>query len=147
MGMEKTMRMLGILLTLFLFAASACRGDEETAGNGDAVPSGDEVPRVHQILFEIPAPGESVTGLASGGGFLWAVDSENSCVFRLDPESGEVLQTFTCDFPPGYRTTGLAYSETQELIMVGAWDYGYNGYVFQYTEAGEYVSSASMCGG
>jgi hypothetical protein len=65
----------------------------------------------------------------------------------MDPESGTVQGSFTCDIPSSYRTTGLAYSSENLTVLVGLWDYGYNGYVYQYTPSGDYMGSMSMCGG
>ncbi len=98
-------------------------------------------------MATLQAPGESITGLAWGDGSLWAVDSDTKTVYRMDPESGEVLMSFQCDIPPTYLTTGLAYSETNDMVLVGLWNYQYNGYVFQYSPQGEFLSSMSMCGG
>ncbi|MBD3276735.1 MAG: hypothetical protein GF388_00395 [Candidatus Aegiribacteria sp.] len=89
----------------------------------------------------------SITGLAWGGGSLWAVDAAEGGVMRIDTETGELQDSFGLQLPPSQRATGLAYSEKHQFVYVGTWDGGTNGYVFAYKPEGELVNSASMCGG
>ncbi|MBN2586308.1 MAG: hypothetical protein JXA64_08435 [Candidatus Fermentibacteraceae bacterium] len=133
------MRSLGYLLAAGLLAALACTGEPSASAQ-----PGIEIGVITDCL---PSPGETVTGLAFGGGWLWAVDSSTRTVFRMDPATGEVDGSFPCSLPNSYRTTGLAYSSENAMILVGLWDYGYNGYVYQYSLSGELIGSMSMCGG
>ena len=134
------MRSLGIIAAAISLWVLACTG-ESSASSEPALETG-------IVTNTIPAPGTSITGLAWGGGSLWAVDAETETVFRIDPLMAEVVASFPCDVPSSsYRVTGLAYSGAYDIVMVGLWDYGYNGYVYQYTPLGDYTGSMSMCGG
>lgn len=123
-----------------MIVSTACTGDVDAAdppGLGTGIP-----------VDTLPSPGENITGLAWGGGWLWAVDGTSGTVFRMDTVTGEVTGSFPCQPPSSsYRTTGLAYSSYTGTVLVGLWDYGYNGYVYQYSPSGDYQGSMSMCGG
>lgn len=133
------MRSLGYLLSVLVLASLACTG-ESSASDQPGLETG-------VLTDTLVSPGENITGLAWGGGWLWAVDSSTGTVFRLDRTSGEVTGSFSVEAPSSYRTTGLAYSTSDSMVLVGLWDYGYNGYVYQYAPSGEYLGSMSMCGG
>lgn len=134
------MRSLGFIAAAFILSVLACTG-ESSASEEPALQTG-------TVTGNIPSPGTSITGLAWGGGSLWAVDSATETVFRIDPVMAEVVSSFPCEMPSSsYRITGLAYSASHDMVMVGLWDYGYNGYVYQYTPLGDYTGSMSMCGG
>ncbi len=93
------------------------------------------------------APGASITGLAMGDGALWAVDASTNTVHMMSTTDGKVLFSFQIDLPQSVDATGLAYSESDGLLLVGGWDYGYNGYVYKYSQQGVYQGSVNMCGG
>lgn len=129
------MKLVGYSVLLIIALLSSC--SDEPSASEDAI----------SVVQVIQAPGNDISGLAWGDGSLWAVDSETATVFRIDPSGGEVLNSFACDVPPMFETTGLAYSEQHSMVLVGMWDRRNNGYVFQYSQAGELQASTSMCGG
>jgi hypothetical protein len=99
------------------------------------------------IVLTLTAPDGGISGLAWGGGNLWAVDEVSDTVYELDPNSGAVISSFGLTNPSTIFPTGLAYSETQNMILVGFWDNGTNGYVYKYTYTGGFLGSVTMCGG
>lgn len=133
------MRVLGIIGCAALALVLGCSG-ESAALSEDCVRAG-------VLTDTLPSPGVNVTGLAWGGGTLWAVDAATETVFRLDPVSGDVLNSFPAGVPSSYDSHGLAYSSEHNMVLLGAWDRGRNGYVYRFTPSGEFLGSQSMCGG
>lgn len=133
------MRALGIMGCAVLALVQGCSGESETPSRDCA--------RAGVLTDTLRSPGENVTGLAWGGGTLWAVDAATETVFRLDPVSGDVLHSFPTGIPSSYDSHGLAYSTEHNMVILGAWDGGRNGYVYRFTPSGEFLGSQSMCGG
>jgi len=98
------------------------------------------------IVSTIDAPDTNISGLAWGNGSLWAVDAVSDYVFELDPETGAVLSSFYFEHHVTVVPTGLAYSESQDMVYCGGW-YGTTGYVYKYTPTGTYKGMVDMCGG
>lgn len=51
------------------------------------------------VLGQIPAPGDSPYGLAWAEGFIWVSDNNTSggaYIYKLDPQTGEILDSFLC---------------------------------------------------
>lgn len=109
----------------------------------DALP--DEI--VGSIDRILDAPGNEVTGLAWSSGYLWAVDEGSSSVYRLNPQTGDMMDSFVMTYSGSVSATGLAVSETHGLVLVGLWNGSTTGYVYKYTLTGGYVGSVDMCGG
>lgn len=133
------MRVLGIMCCAALALVQGC--------SGESAASIENCPHTGILTDTLPSPGENVTGLAWGGGTLWAVDAATETVFRLDPVSGDVLHSFSTGVPSSCGSQGLAYSSEHNVVLLGAWDGGRNGYVYRFTPSGEYLGSQSMCGG
>ncbi len=57
----------------------------------------------------ISAPGDSSEGLTFDGEYLWVSDWVDQMIYKIDPASGEVLDSFTS---PGPFPKGLAYDGT-----------------------------------
>ncbi len=98
------------------------------------------------IVRTLDAPDTNISGLAWGDGSLWALDAVTDSVFELDPETGEILSSFYFQHTTNIVPTGLAYSETHNLVLCGGW-YTTTGYVFKYTPTGIYQGVVDMCGG
>ena len=99
------------------------------------------------IVLTLDAPDTGISGLAWGDDKLWAVDETTDNVYSLDPNSGAVLSTFYLDHPATIFPTGLAYSEAQNMVLVGFWNNGTTGYVYKYSPTGSYLGMVDMCGG
>jgi hypothetical protein len=99
------------------------------------------------IVLELTSPDGSISGLAYGGGNLWAVDDVTDTVYSLDPNTGSVVSSFSLTNPGTIFPTGLAYSDNYSMILVGFWNNSTTGYVYKYTYTGTYLGMVDMCGG
>ncbi|MCD4701036.1 MAG: hypothetical protein K8S24_04175 [Candidatus Aegiribacteria sp.] len=97
------------------------------------------------IVQTFNSPTGDIAGLGWEDGALWAVDAFTKEVFKIDPGSGNVLDSFTTIISSSYEATGLAVEN--DYVYVGAWDNGTNGYVYKYSYSGTYLGAVSMCGG
>ncbi len=125
-----------IIIPTLLF--NACTGN---SGESD-----ENVPEI-QTTSTIVSPGDEISGLAWGAGLLWAVDASSNMVFSIDTSTGDIVDSFSVSHSANLRATGLAFSEEYNVLLVGFWDYGTNGYVYQYTLDGLNKGSTRMCGG
>lgn len=132
------MKILGIMLLASVLISSACLSSSNSDNSAD-----DSV----TVLETIESPGEIVTGLAWGGGDLWAVDAQSDSIFRISASTGEIIDSFKCGIPSSFSATGLAFSEEYNQIYLGLWDHSNNGYIYYYSTGGEFISSLRMCGG
>ncbi len=98
------------------------------------------------IVSTLDSPDTNISGLAWGDGALWAMDAVTDSVYKLDPATGEILDSFYFTHTTTTVPTGLAYSEEHNLVLCGGW-YLTNGYVYKYTPTGSYVGMVDMCGG
>ncbi len=98
------------------------------------------------IVSTLDAPDTNISGLAWGDGSLWAMDAVTDYVFELNPETGAVISSFYFDHVTTIVPTGLAYSESQDMVLCGGW-YTTTGYVFKYSPDGSYIGMVDMCGG
>jgi len=129
--------LIGLILCLAL--AASCGGASQAAEAGEA---GTDV-----IDRTLEAPAEGISGLAWGDGVLLAVDGATGMVYSMDPVSGAVADSFKVSLNGRSHATGLAYSPEHDLILVGLWDGGTNGWVGVYSPDGENLNNISMCGG
>jgi glutamine cyclotransferase len=97
------------------------------------------------IIETFDSPAGDIAGLGWEDGVLWATDAMTNEIFKIDPSSGSVLDSFATIIPSGYHATGLAVQN--DIIYVGAWDNGTNGYVFKHDYDGNYIGGVNMCGG
>jgi hypothetical protein len=129
--------LIGLILCLVL--AASCGGASQAAEAGEA---GSGV-----IDRTLEAPAEGISGLAWGDGVLLAVDGPTGMLYSMDPVSGAVADSFKVSLNGRSHATGLAYSPEHDLLLVGLWDGGTNGWVGVYTPDGENLNNISMCGG
>ncbi len=62
--------------------------------------------KVGDILQVIKTPGACPTGLTFDGKNLWLADSFTDKIYKIDPESGKIINSFDS---PGYQPEGLAW--------------------------------------
>ena len=132
------MKILGIMLLAAVLISSACLNSSNSENSTDPAIT---------VLETIESPGENVTGLAWGGGDLWAVDAQSDSIFRISTSTGEIIDSFKCGTPSSFSATGLAFSEEYNQIYLGLWDNSNNGYIYYYSAGGEFTGSVRMCGG
>jgi hypothetical protein len=119
--------------------AASCGGASQAAEAVETVIGG--------IDRTLEAPAEGISGLAWGNGVLWAVEGLTGMVYSLDPVTGAVADSFKVSLNGRSHATGLAYSPEHDLLLVGLWDGGTNGWVGIYSSDGENLNNISMCGG
>ncbi len=133
------MKMLFSLIIVLALLSVACT---DNSGESD-----ENAPGTDLIISTIVSPGDEIGGLAWGAGLLWAVDASSDMVFSINTSTGDIVDSFPISHSRGLRATGLAFSEEHNVLIVGFWDYGTNGYVYQYTLDGLSKGSTRMCGG
>ncbi len=133
------MKLPGIIIAILIFASSACLNESNASSD-----SGTETGVIYGT-FE--APGDNITGLAWGDGYLWAADASSGRIFRMNSLTGDIFDSFAFSIPSSYAATGLAYSSEYDLLFLGLWNGSNNGYVYQYKRDGELIGSVQMCGG
>ncbi|MBD3278810.1 MAG: hypothetical protein GF388_10970 [Candidatus Aegiribacteria sp.] len=97
------------------------------------------------VVDSFDAPDGDISGLGWENGELWGLDAFNKVVYRIDPTSGNVIDSFSVGISSSYEGTGLAVENG--TVFVGAWDNGSNVYVYKYDTSGNYIAAYSMCGG
>lgn len=98
------------------------------------------------IVSTLDSPDTNISGLAWGDDALWAMDALTDSVFKINPETGEILDSFYFSHAVTTVPTGLGYSEDHDLVLCGGW-YGTNGYVYKYSPTGALQGMVDMCGG
>ncbi|HRY61144.1 MAG TPA: hypothetical protein P5266_03025 [Candidatus Fermentibacter sp.] len=84
------------------------------------------------VLGTIDAPDTNISGLAYGGGSLWAVDGVTNYLHSVDPATGSVLGSWYVTPVAGETPTGCAFGNG--TVYVGMT----NDYVNMYNTSGEY---------
>ncbi len=133
------MKMLSFLIVILVLFSNACT---DRSGESD-----ENAPENDHIIGTFVSPGDEISGLAWGAGLLWAVDASSDMVFSINTSTGDTVDSFPISHPRNLRATGLAFSAEHDILIVGFWDYGANGYVYQYTLDGLNKGSTRMCGG
>jgi hypothetical protein len=73
------------------------------------------------VVATFDAPDTGITGLACGGGFLWAVDGATRFMYKVDPASGAVLNSWYAEgIPAGETPTGLAFGNNTIYVSSAA---------------------------
>jgi len=98
------------------------------------------------IVLTLDEPDTNISGLAWGNGNLWALDATTRFIHQVNPATGAIISTFYFNYTETMVPTGLAFSQSLSRVVPGGWQ-GTNGYVYQYTPGGTFLSKTSMCGG
>lgn len=94
------------------------------------------------VIATFDAPDTGITGLACGGGFLWAADGTTRYLYKMDPASGEVLDSWYAEAIPIAETlTGLGFGNNT-LYVAGST--GTTGNIYTYTVEGAYGTSFTV---
>jgi len=78
-----------ILLAIILFVINPCYS------------------QMGQVISSFPSPGNKPTGLTWDGNHLWNADTETNKIYKIDPQTGEVV--FSIPGPAGATINGLAW--------------------------------------
>ena len=91
----------------------------------------------------LTAPDGNITGLGYGEGYLWALDKTSKTIYKLDPLTGSVENSWVCTQTGTKIPTGLTYLNNYVYVCAGTAT-GTATYGYRYTSAGVYTSSFSM---
>ena len=91
----------------------------------------------------LTAPDGNITGLGYGEGYLWALDKTSETIYKLDPLTGSVENSWVCTQTGSKIPTGLTYLNNYVYVCAGTAT-GTAAYGYRYTSAGAYVSNFSM---
>ncbi len=84
------------------------------------------------VIGTLDAPDTNISGLAYGGGSLWAVDGVTNYLHSVDPVTGEVLGSWYVAPVSGETPTGCAFGNNTVYVGLS------NDYVNMYNISGEY---------
>lgn len=87
----------------------------------------------------LTAPDGDITGLGYGEGYLWALDKTSKTIYKLDPLTGSVEDSWVCTQTGSKIPTGLTHLNTSIYVCAGTSN-GTSTYGYRYTSAGVYVS-------
>ena len=91
----------------------------------------------------LTAPDGDITGLGYGEGYLWALDRTSKTVYKLDPITGSVEDSWVCTQTGTKIPTGLTYLSGSVYVCAGT-STGTLAYGYRYYSNGTYVSNFSM---
>lgn len=97
------------------------------------------------IVQTFDSPTGDISGLGWGDGNLWATDAFTKEIYRIDPVTGDVLNSFPTIITAAYEATGLAVENG--IVYIGAWNNTDNAYVYKYDYSGTLTGAVGMCGG
>lgn len=66
------------------------------------------------VVREFDAPGPEARGMAWDGEYLWCADADRGAIFKIDPESGNVVHSIPFGVPDTYGG-GITWSEDGAL--------------------------------
>ena len=92
----------------------------------------------------LTAPDGSITGLGFGEGYLWALDSESETVYKLDPVSGSVEDSWVCTQVGSRVPTGLTYCSNYIFVAAATAPNYTSAYCYRYSSSGTYSSSFDL---
>jgi len=96
------------------------------------------------VLDTLPAPDDHVIGLAWQDGYVWAVDNVSGMAYRMDSQTGQVMQSFMPYQSGSYTPYGLACSSDTLFVNYGK---GVSGGVqgMYDTDTGGYLGTVPFC--
>lgn len=88
------------------------------------------------VILTLDAPDTNISGLALGGGALWACDNVTNQVYKLNASTGAVLLNWYVD-AAGAHPTGMTFANNQVYVALTS------GYVNYYSTSGAYLGEFS----
>lgn len=92
----------------------------------------------------LTAPDGDITGLGFGEGYLWAVDQTSETVYKIDPVTGSVENSWVCSQTGSRFPTGLTYANNQIYVAAVSTSSGNDPYCYRYSSSGAYVTSFDL---
>jgi len=96
------------------------------------------------IVNSIPSPDGNIIGLAWQENNLWAVDNVSGFAYRINPETGDVLDSFYPDMSISYNPWGLACGNDTLFINYGKATAGGVPEMYD-TDTAEHLGSVPFC--
>ncbi len=90
------------------------------------------------VVLTLDAPDTNISGLAYGGGSLWAVDGTTNYLYKLNPSTGAVQGSWYVAPSSSEHPTGLGFGNNQLYIAHT------NSYIKIYTTSGVYSSQFTV---
>ncbi len=97
------------------------------------------------IIQTLDSPAGDISGLGWEDGTLWATDAFTKEIYKIDPGTGDVLDSFTTIITAAFEATGLAVEN--DIVYIGAWNNTDDAYVYKYSYSGTLTGAVNMCGG
>jgi hypothetical protein len=91
----------------------------------------------------LTAPDGDITGLGWGDGYLWAIDKTSETIYKLDPTTGSVQDSWEVTQTGSRIPTGLTYLNGYVYVCAGTAT-GTSAYAYRYSSSGSYVSYFSL---
>jgi hypothetical protein len=97
-----------------------------------------------QVVLTLDAPDTQITGLGYGGGSLWAVDRVSEYVYRLNPSTGAVEDSWYCSNNGSRVPTGMTFANNNVYVAAAQTSSYNDAYCYIYTQAGSPVSTFDL---
>jgi hypothetical protein len=97
------------------------------------------------IEATINSPDGSISGLGWENGVLWALDTESTTAYGLDPVSGSVITSLDIQYIPGYEPYGLAVSNDTLFICQLKYGGPDSYYCYHSAVTGAFLGMLGLC--
>ena len=97
------------------------------------------------IVQTFDSPAGSISGLGWSDGVLWAVDTESTTAFSIDPSTGSVTSSLDIEYIPGYEPYGLAVSNDTLFICQLKYGGPDSYYCYHSSLTGAYLGMLDLC--
>jgi hypothetical protein len=97
------------------------------------------------IVQTFDSPAGSISGLGWENGVLWAVDTESTTAFSIDPSTGSVTSSLNIEYIPGYEPYGLAVSNDTLFICQLKYGGPDSYYCYHSSLTGAYLGMLDLC--
>ncbi|MBD3370106.1 hypothetical protein GF402_07075 [Candidatus Fermentibacteria bacterium] len=92
----------------------------------------------------LTAPDGDITGLGYYSGSLYALDGTSEYVYRLDPETGDVQNSWECTQTSSRVTTGLTVTSGYVYVAAASSSSQTDPYCYRYNTSGSYVGNFDL---
>ena len=97
------------------------------------------------IELTFDAPAGSISGLGWENGTLWAVDTESTTAFSINPATGAVITSVDIEYIPGYEPYGMAVSNDTLIICQLKYGGPDSYYCYHSATTGAYLGMLDLC--
>ncbi|MBD3369032.1 hypothetical protein GF402_01560 [Candidatus Fermentibacteria bacterium] len=97
------------------------------------------------IVNTFDAPAGSIGGLGWENGVLWALDTESTTAFSIDPANGDLLSSLDIEYIPGYEPYGMAVNNDTLFICQLKYGGPDSYYCYHSAHTGAYLGMLDLC--